>query len=220
MHFQTWQDKAGNATPLTEYGSGKQSTWTFTTLSELNGETKPGILNGDTLQSNLIIARANPFPGQEVRPVAIIRRTSTAFGGAVASVQSFVTDGLFINPKTNKSDTGIVRVLMRLAEEPMRPAAVLGSRTSSSNLTDRKRAVEALGPRPFRLGPLPCHAGWCCNGTSLCLDPLENNVALAVRYRPEVLSLEPGIRSGATIPRMSLIQCGRIARCLGGWGNS
>jgi hypothetical protein len=28
-----------------------------------------------------------------------------------------LTDGLFINPKTNKSDTGIVPVLMRLAEE-------------------------------------------------------------------------------------------------------
>jgi hypothetical protein len=34
----------------------------------------------------------------------------------VASVVSFVDDGLFINPATNKN-TGIVDVLMRLAEE-------------------------------------------------------------------------------------------------------
>jgi hypothetical protein len=49
--------------------------------------------------------------------VAIIRPTSTALSGATAAVQSFVTDGLFINPKTNKSDTGIVQKLLQLAEE-------------------------------------------------------------------------------------------------------
>jgi len=49
--------------------------------------------------------------------VAIIRPTSIAFGGAVAAVQSFVADGLFFNPKTKKSDTGIVQKLMQLAEE-------------------------------------------------------------------------------------------------------
>jgi len=36
------------------------------------------------------------FLDQKFGPVAIIRPTSIAFGGAVASVQSFVTDGLFI----------------------------------------------------------------------------------------------------------------------------
>lgn len=69
------------------------------------------------MQSNLIIPEPTHFLDKKFGPVAIIRPTSTAFGGAVASVQSFVTDELFINPKTNKSDTGIVPVLMRLAEE-------------------------------------------------------------------------------------------------------
>ena len=117
MHFQTWQDKAGNATPLTDVDPVNNSTVTFTTLSAAQGETSPESLNGDTLQSNLIMPEPTHFLDKKFGPVAIIRPTSTAFGGAVASVQSFVTDGLFINPKTNKSDTGIVPVLMRLAEE-------------------------------------------------------------------------------------------------------
>ena len=117
MHFQTWQDKAGNATPLTDVDPVNKSTVTFTTLSEAQGETSPESLNGDTLQSNLIMPEPTHFLDKKFGPVAIIRPTSIALGGAVASVQSFVTDGLFINPKTNKNDTGIVPVLMRLAEE-------------------------------------------------------------------------------------------------------
>ena len=117
MHFQTWQDKAGNATPLTDVDPVNNSTVTFSTLSAAQGETDPESLNGDTLQSNLIMPEPTHFLDQKFGPVAIIRPTSIAFGGAVASVQSFVTDGLFINPKTNKSDTGIVQKLMQLAEE-------------------------------------------------------------------------------------------------------
>ena len=117
MHFQTWQDKAGNATPLTDVDPVNNSTVTFSTLSAARGETDPESLNGDTLQSNLIMPEPTHFLDQKFGPVAIIRPTSIAFGGAVASVQSFVTDGLFINPKTKKSDTRIVQKLMQLAEE-------------------------------------------------------------------------------------------------------
>jgi hypothetical protein len=117
MHFQTWQDKAGNATPLTDFDKINNSTATFTDLKGAQGETDPESLNGDTLQANLIMPEPTHFLDKKFGPVAIIRPTSTALGGAVAAVQSFLTDGLFINPKTNKSDTGIVPVLMRLAEE-------------------------------------------------------------------------------------------------------
>jgi hypothetical protein len=117
MHFQTWQDKAGNATPLTDVDPVNNSTVTFSTLSAAQGETDSESLNGDTLQANLIMPEPTHFLDKKFGPVAIIRPTSIAFGGAVASVQSFVTDGLFINPKTNKSDTGIVAVLMGLAEK-------------------------------------------------------------------------------------------------------
>jgi len=117
MHFQTWQDKAGNATPLTVTDPLNNSTVTFTDLHVAQGETNPESLNGDTLQANLIMPEPTHFLNPKFGPVAIIRPTSTALGGAVAAVQSFLTDGLFINPKTNKSDTGIVQRLMQLAEE-------------------------------------------------------------------------------------------------------
>ncbi|HTF23501.1 MAG TPA: hypothetical protein VK937_06225 [Candidatus Limnocylindria bacterium] len=117
MHFQTWQDKAGNSTPLTDVDPVNNSTVTFSTLSAAQGKIDPESLNGDTLQSNLIMPEPTHFLDQNLGPVAIIRPTSIALGGAVASVQSFVTDGLFINPKTKKSDTGIIQKHMQLAEE-------------------------------------------------------------------------------------------------------
>jgi hypothetical protein len=117
MHFQTWQDKAGNATPLTDVDKINNSTVTFTDLKGAQGETNPESLNGDTLQANLIMPEPTHFLDKKFGPVAIIRPTSTALGGATAAVQAFFKDGLFINPKTNKSDTGIVQKLMQLAEE-------------------------------------------------------------------------------------------------------
>jgi len=102
MHFQTWQDKAGNALPLTDVDNGPGGTGasvTFTTLSQAQGETNPESLNGDTLQANLIMPEPTHFLDEKLGPVAIIRPTSTKNGGAVASVQSFVDDGLFIGQK-------------------------------------------------------------------------------------------------------------------------
>jgi hypothetical protein len=116
MHFQTWQDKAGNATPLTDFDKTNNSTVTFVDLKAAQGETNPESLNGDTLQGNLIMPEPTHFLDKKFGPVAIIRPTSIKLNGATASVQGFVTDGLFLDPKTNKN-TGIVQLLMRLAEE-------------------------------------------------------------------------------------------------------
>jgi hypothetical protein len=102
MHFQTWQDKAGNALPLTDVDNGPGGTGasvTFSTLSEAQGETNPESLNGDTLQANLIMPEPTHFLNEKLGPVAIVRPTSTKNGGAVASFQSFVDDGLFIGQK-------------------------------------------------------------------------------------------------------------------------
>jgi hypothetical protein len=99
MHFQTWQDKAGNALPISDTDNGPGGTGatvTFSTLSAAQGETNPESLNGDTLQANLIMPEPTHFIDQGLGPVAIVRPTSTKFGGAVASFQSFVDDGLFI----------------------------------------------------------------------------------------------------------------------------
>ena len=99
MHFQTWQDKAGNALPVSDTDNGPGGTGatvTFSTLSQAQGETNPESLNGDTLQANLIMPEPTHFLDPSLGPVSIIRPTSTKLGGAVASVQSFVDDGLFI----------------------------------------------------------------------------------------------------------------------------
>jgi len=112
MHFQTWHDKAGNAPSITD---GNLS------FPNLNIGVDPnnglaGVDVADEFQTNLIMPEPTLFLSQKLGPVAIIRPTSIAQGGAVAAVTSFVDDGLFLDPATNRN-TGIVDVLMRLAEE-------------------------------------------------------------------------------------------------------
>ena len=105
MHFQTWQDKAGNALPITDFDSVNQSTVTFSTLSQAQGETSPESRNGDTLQANLIMPEPTHFIDPVgLPPVAIVRPTSTKNSGAVAAVQGFVDDGLFRGQQRDFTD--------------------------------------------------------------------------------------------------------------------
>jgi hypothetical protein len=119
MHFQTWQDKAGNALPLTDVDNGPGGTGatvTFTNLANAQGETNPESLKGDTLQANLIMPEPTHFLTNNNRkfpPVAIIRPTSTGNSGALASFNGFVADGLFIGQKNQ----GFFTVMRDLAEQ-------------------------------------------------------------------------------------------------------
>src|SRR6202162_1825936 len=116
MHFQTWQDKAGNALPLTDVDKGPGGTGatvTFTTLANAKGETNPESLNGDTLQANLIMPEPTHFLSTKFPPVAIIRPTSTKNAGAMAAVKGFVDDGLFIGQQNPE----FLKLLYQLAEE-------------------------------------------------------------------------------------------------------
>jgi len=116
MHFQTWQDKAGNALPLTDVDNGPGGTGatvTFTTLSAAQGETNPESLKGNTLQANLIMPEPTHFLNKKFPPVAIIRPTSTKNSGAMAALQSLVNDGLFIGQKNPE----FLKVMFGLAEE-------------------------------------------------------------------------------------------------------
>lgn len=116
MHFQTWQDKAGNATPLTFFDKQNNSSVTFTALSAAKGETNPESLKGDTLQANLIMPEPTHFLNPNFGPVAIIRPTSTKNSGATAAVMGFVADGLFRGQKPlNKPE--LVQVLLGLARD-------------------------------------------------------------------------------------------------------
>jgi hypothetical protein len=118
MHFQTWQDKAGNALPLTDVDNGPGGTGasvTFTTLADAQGETNPESLNGDTLQANLIMPEPTHFltnKGRTFPPVAIVRPSSTQLAGAMASFNSFAADGLFIGQTKE-----FFKVMRNLAEE-------------------------------------------------------------------------------------------------------
>ena len=116
MHFQTWQDKAGNALSLTDVDNGPGGTGatvTFTSLPDAQGETNPESLNGDTLQANLIMPEPTHFLSKKFPPVSIIRPTSTKNGGALATVQAFIDDGLFIG----QQNPAFLKLMFQLAEE-------------------------------------------------------------------------------------------------------
>ena len=110
MHFQTWHDKAGNATNITD-GS--------LTFPNLNIGVDPntgatGASIADEFQTNLIMPEPTVFLDPKLGPVSIIRPTTTDQNGAVAAVMSLTSDGLFLDPSTGKN-TGIVNTLMGLA---------------------------------------------------------------------------------------------------------
>ena len=81
MHFQTWQDKAGNAPALTDPTTGL-------VFPDLNAD-------GELTQTNLIMPEPTPFLDRKFPIVSIIRPTQTE-GAAMGTVRAFTADGLFI----------------------------------------------------------------------------------------------------------------------------
>jgi hypothetical protein len=81
MHFQTWQDKAGNAPALTDPTTGL-------TFPDLNAD-------GELTQTNLIMPEPTIFLDRKFPIVSIIRPTETD-GAAMGTVRAFTNDGLFI----------------------------------------------------------------------------------------------------------------------------
>ncbi len=88
MHFQTWQDKAGNAPPLTD---PNDPTLVFPSL---NSPPMPP-LSLEDFQTNLIMPEPTVFLSQSLPACSIVRPTGTK--GAAAGALKFLTDmGLFI----------------------------------------------------------------------------------------------------------------------------
>ena len=81
MHFQTWQDKAGNAKPLTD---------------PTNGLVFPDLNNppSEDTQTNLIMPEPTFFLSRSFPVVSIIRPTETR-GAAMGAVKGLTDDGLF-----------------------------------------------------------------------------------------------------------------------------
>ncbi len=86
MHFQTWQDKAGNATPLTDFDPVNNSSVTFTDLHTGQPEE---------LQANLIMPEPCQFISPNLPACSIIRPTGRGQVTAMGAVQAFTADGLF-----------------------------------------------------------------------------------------------------------------------------
>jgi hypothetical protein len=86
MHFQTWQDKAGNATPLTDIDPITKASVTFADLTKNQPES---------LQANLIMPEPCPFLSRKFPPCSIIRPTETK-GAAMGALTALTADGLFI----------------------------------------------------------------------------------------------------------------------------
>jgi len=84
MHFQTWQDKAGNAPPLTDPTNGL----TFPDLNKLPFDT-------EDFQTNLIMPEPTIFLDRKFPVCSIIRPTETE-GAAMGALEALTADGLFI----------------------------------------------------------------------------------------------------------------------------
>jgi len=79
-HFQTWQDKAGNALPVSSDG---------VTFADLHASTD------ELLQANLIMPEPTFFLNKGFPKCSIIRSTQTK-GAAMGAVKGLTADGLFM----------------------------------------------------------------------------------------------------------------------------
>jgi hypothetical protein len=106
MHFQTWQDKAGNANagnpPLTVVDPINNSTVTFVDLT---------VSTDDNLRANLIMPEPCPFLNPTL-PICSIIRPSATKGAAIGAVKTLTADGLFIGQTPEFS-----QLLMDLASD-------------------------------------------------------------------------------------------------------
>jgi hypothetical protein len=92
MHFQTWQDKAGNATPLTDVDPVTGASVTFKDLTTGQPES---------LQANLIMPEPTPFLSRKFPICSIIRPTETK-GAAMGALKALTDDGLFIGQRDQR----------------------------------------------------------------------------------------------------------------------
>src|SRR5438552_10706373 len=108
MHFQTWQDKAGNALPLTDVDPITGATVTFEDLTQGQPET---------LQANLIMPEPCEFIHKGLGPCAIIRPTGPGQIDAVGAIKGFISDGLFVDHPQFKEFTDLLLDLAADADE-------------------------------------------------------------------------------------------------------
>lgn len=118
-HFSLWHDKMGNAfaqplAPLSDNVTGLNFPDFNNPVNQRNAQLSAAdqMAGSQMFQTNLIQPEPCQFLSPSLPACSIIRPTLTANGGAMATVQSFIADGLFIgqNPQ-------FVEQLMELAAD-------------------------------------------------------------------------------------------------------
>ena len=121
-HFSLWHDKMGNAVaqplaPLMDTVPGGTGL-TFPNFNDPGSQHNAMLsapdqaLGSQMFQTNLILPEPCQFISPNLPPCSIIRPTLTQNGGAMATVRSFIADGLFIG-----QDPHFLQQLMDLASE-------------------------------------------------------------------------------------------------------
>lgn len=104
-HFQTWQDKAGNAPQLPDVVD--PVTGVKVTFPDLNSSP----FGGEDFQTNLIMPEPTVFLSKKFPAVSIIRPTATK-GAAMGALKALTADGLFIG-----QSQGFFQYMRDLAED-------------------------------------------------------------------------------------------------------
>jgi hypothetical protein len=118
MHFQAWQDKAGNAPPLTD---PSDPTLTFPNLN-----VSP--FGGEDFQTNLIMREPTVFLSRDLPVCSIVRPTNTR-GVAMGALQFLTASGLFLGQ--SKECFAFLRDLAEDADDARRDSEYSRNRLSA-----------------------------------------------------------------------------------------
>ena len=128
-HFSLWHDKAGNAIAQPLAGpnglSDPETGLTFPDFNNAANQHNAKLSAADQaaasqmFQTNLILPEPVEFLDKNLPPVSIVRPISVRNGGAVATIQSFIADNLFLGQKDQRFFQ-TVRRLARAADDAAR----------------------------------------------------------------------------------------------------
>ena len=94
IHFEVWQDKAGNAPPV-PLATGAL----FPQLPQAPDQTPDGVDSADPIDTNQIMPRPCEFISSSLPPCSVIRPTSALKAGAVAAATGLTKSGLFMGQR-------------------------------------------------------------------------------------------------------------------------
>jgi hypothetical protein len=111
-HFSLWHDKCGNATAEPLAGpNGLTDPETGLTFPDFNSaadqhnaklSASDQAAGSQMFQTNLILPEPVEFLSKDLPPVSITRPTLARNGGAVATIQAFIADNLFLGQKDQR----------------------------------------------------------------------------------------------------------------------